>query len=166
MTVGTVMAQSRLVRWALMHMVVVGGRVTVAISVTAVVHWRARTRWIGTVRHRVPTKQAHVTQGAKHGAAAGSPVRVSLRGERGGTRAGSRKTGLEVIVQGRVLRFGSVIVPVQMVIGREAGRVLDAARYARGGRSPTTSAVVRTMLVVAVEAGRRVAAIVGRRRRT
>lgn len=150
----TVVTETRLVSGALVRSVVVV-RWRVEMRVTRVVGGRARTRRVGTVGYRVAAEQAHVAQRTEHRTAAGRPVRVAVRRVGCETRSGHGKTRLDVVVEGGgMLGFGNVVVAVQVVVGREARRVLDAAWHARRGGSPTAGAVMRTVLVVAVQAGR------------
>lgn len=143
---------------------------TVAVStVSAVMRGRARTRSVGAVGHRIATEQAHVAQRTENGTAAGRPMLVSVGGRRmsGTAESSERKTRLGVIMEGSsVFGFRVVVVAVQMVIRREARRVFDAAGHTRGGGSPSTSTVVRSILVVAVETGRWVTSVVGTMRGT
>lgn len=160
--VRAVVAQTRLVGGTFMRVVVVRRRVSVTVAVTRVVHWRAGTRGVGAVGHRVAAHQAHVAQGTKHGTAAGRPVGVAVRRVGRGARSRERQTRLGIVVErSGVLRLGGVVVTVQVIVGREARRVLHAAWDAGRSGSPSTGTVVGTVLVIAVEAWRRVAAVVG-----
>ena len=165
-SVRAMVAHSRLMSGTLVGVVVVGRRVTV--TVTRVVDWRSWTGSVRTVGHRVATKEAHVAQRTKDGTAAGSPVRVAVSSGMRCTRGGcERQTGPAEIIVERcgVLGLGGVVVTVKVVIGREARRVLDAAWDAGGSGGPSSGTVMRTVLVVAVEAGRWVAPVVGTVRR-
>lgn len=165
-SVRAMVAHSRLMSGTLVGVVVVGRRVTVSVtvSVTRVVDWRSRTGSVRTVGHRVATKEAHVAQRTKDGTAAGSPVRVAMSSGMRCTRGGcERQTGPAEIIVERcgVIGLGGVVVAVKVVIGREARRVLDAVWDAGRSGGPSSGTVMRTVLVVAVEAGRWVAPVVG-----
>ncbi len=159
-SVGAVVTETRLMRGALVGAMVVRRRE--AVGVAAVEDGGAGTRSVRAVGDGVAAEQAHVAQRAEYGAAARGPVGVAVRREGRGAGGCERQTrGLGVVVQGSgMLRLGGVVVAVQVVVGREARRVFDAARHAGRGGGPTAGAVVRAVLVVAVEARRRVAAVV------
>lgn len=129
----TVVTETRLVSGALVRVVVVwvvGRRVAVTVT-RVVVDRRAGARSVRTVGHRVAAEQAHVAQRTENGTAAGRPVRLAVQRVSDSAMSGEGKTRLGVVVQrSGVLGLGGVVVAVQMVVGREARRVLDAAGHA------------------------------------